>query len=454
MYNSKKYISLIEILLIISIILAISSIFVKYFLVNPNTYFDILNKNNVYLEVKDSLYKKMDSMLNEKNIHIDIKESIITEEDIKKEAENSINGFTDYLKTGQNNIKPIDTDMYKNRVSDILKSIINGALNKSNKELSLNDRLQIENTSLVDKGYSDVKMLNIENTNQKLKFDNILLVNNNSKDMNSKLVIEKLMTPSEAEAKVREILRQKGLTEEQAIQKAKEKGITQEQAIRILEGYGVKIDGDSESSNNNSQNSSGKSSDMQKSNTSGNDKAATDNNSENTSKNTSENNITQSPNSRNEIISIDSILNKLLDEANSNIDKEIEKLNLNKLAQSSKLQNVAKVTSILFKLHWLFLLLPFVLSAIIVKINGKNYKRSLKYIGQAFIISGTILFIIFFGGYISKFYENVNINTIYLKSMISDTAKYFLLVLCKSSIAVFFIGTILFLPTRKIKEGN
>ena len=55
------------------------------------------------------------------------------------------------------------------------------------------------------------------------------------------------MTQSEAEAKVRDILKQKGLTEEQAIEKATKKGITEEQALKILAGYGITIDGKSES---------------------------------------------------------------------------------------------------------------------------------------------------------------------------------------------------------------
>ena len=143
MNKTKKSISLIiEILLMFSIMLAVLSIFLKCIVLNKNTYTNILDKNNTYEQVKESIYDKIDALLSAKNINYDIKESIITEDDIKREADNVISGFIQYLETGENNIKPIDTELYKQRVKDIIENIIKPTKN----DLSFNGNLQTENT--------------------------------------------------------------------------------------------------------------------------------------------------------------------------------------------------------------------------------------------------------------------------------------------------------------------
>jgi hypothetical protein len=109
----------------------------------------MLDRNNVYGQVKESIYNKIDSVLSAKNINYDIKESIITEDDIKREADSAITGIIEYLETGENNIKPIDTHIYKQRVADILHSTIGNIVKLANKELSSNDNLNAHNTECI-----------------------------------------------------------------------------------------------------------------------------------------------------------------------------------------------------------------------------------------------------------------------------------------------------------------
>jgi len=433
MNKTKKSISIIiEILLIFSIMLAVLAIFFKVIVLNKNTYTDILNKNNTYEQVKESIYIKIDALLSTKNINYDIKESIITEDDVKREADNVISGFIQYLKTGENNIKPIDSEIYKQRVSDILHSIIGGIVKPNTNELSFNDNLQGRNIA------------SIEN---KLEFNTMLLIKDNSKDEQDQIEVEKLMTQSEAEARVREILKQKGLTEEQAIEKATKKGITEEQALRILAGYGITIDDKSEAEVNKS--SSQNSNDNQIQSKKSSDKTTGDSKKETSSNSQTENTINQIPDEKSTKSELDKVLNKLVDEAGSLIEKEVKKINMDKVLESSIIQKLAKITSIIYKMFWIFMILPIILMTILIKINGKDFNSSLKSISNGFLLAGLILFGIFFCGYALKVYEKFNINIVYLKDVVSYTIKHFLMILSTCGIATFIIGLLMFIPTIK-----
>ena len=425
-----------------SIILATLSIFLKVIVLNEKIYTNILDKNKTYEQVKETIYNKIDALLSAKNINYDIKESIITDEDIKREADNLIFGFIQYLETGENNIKPIDVELYKRRVKDVIGNIIKPTKN----ELSFNSNLQIVNTvGEVNKpGYS-----------------NMVIYKEQSKVGQSSIKVQKLMTQSEAEAKVRELLKQKGLTEEQAIDKATKKGITEEQALKILAGYGITIDDKPDLEGNKSATESSEKSNSSTEQGSENATDLSKKNSDNTTGNSSEEPSSNSqvgtaanknPADKSIKNKLDGILNKLLDEAGSSIEKEIEKINLNKVLQSSKLQKSAQITSIIYKMFWMFMVLPFILMAILIKINGKNLNSSLKYIRNAFLLAGLILLAIFFGAYVLKVYEKINIDIVYIKDIISYTIKHFLIVLSTYGLIAFIIGLFMFIP--KIKKQS
>jgi hypothetical protein len=436
MDKTKKYINLIvELLLVFSIMFAALAIFVKCIVLNKNTYTNILNKNNVYEQVKASVYDKIDAALKAKNIDYDIKEDIITEDDIRREADNIISGFVEYLETGENNIKPIDTEVYKQRVADILHSIIGNVIEPSNNDLSFNDNLLIQNMSY---------------TGNKQAFNEMIVVKEKSKVGQDALDIERLMTRDEAEARVREILKQKGLTEEQAIKKATEKGITEEQALKILADYGITIDEQpegNESTAKDSGNSQDKIDNGSNSSIQNSDNVATDNRV--SSNNQAGGTSSQTPADKSIKSQLDSIENKLLDQAGNTIEKEVEKINLDKMLSSSKLEKIAKVTSIIYKMFWFIMVLPVIFITILFKINGRDSRLGLKHIRNAFLLAGLILSAVFLGAYVFKVYEKVNINPVYIKETISYAIKHFLIVLSTYGIIIFVIGLFMFIPTAR-----
>jgi hypothetical protein len=415
-----------------SIMLAMLSVFFKYVVLDKNTYLKMLNENSTYAQVTESIYTKIDNMLKSKNINVDIKESIITEDDIKSQTDDIISGFIDYLKTGKNNIKPIDSEIYKQRVKDVLGSIIKPTKN----ELSANTNFKIQNTVY---------------TSGKLTVSNMDLYREESKVGQSSLEIQRLMTRDQAEEKVREILKEKGLTEEQAIEKAKKKGITEDQALKILAGYGITIDDEPDSKVNEN---SPKSSNDNNGNNSSESNNSNNNNSNETSKeasqnDSSQNNGNQMPVDKSVKSKSSGVFNKLIDEAGSNIEKEIANINLDKIAGSDKLQKITQITSTFFNMFWIFIMLPIILIAILIKINGRDFNSSLKSIRNAFLLSGLIMFSIFYGAYVLKIYEKININIIYFKDVTFYTIKHFLTILSISSIMIFGVGLFLIIPTIK-----
>lgn len=469
MNKTKKYMSLIvEILLIFSIILSVSAIFVKTIVLNKNTYVNLFNKNGIYEQVKESVYEKMDKELGSKSFDNDMKESIISEEDIRKEADNVITGVIQYLETGDNsNIPTIDTQVYKLRVHDILNEILGNVVKESKNELSFDSTMEPNNISWID---TELKFENMVSNEQKVQVNNMVVLKESPQNEQDYIATEKLMTPSEARSKLQSILKEKGLTEAEARQKMVEKGITEDQALQILEGYGISIDEAESSGDGTSNNSQDEASGT-------NNSSELNNNQEQASGipgQVSENiNGTDDGSEKNngrsfvskiqkEVINaimtndgssieekINSIENKILDEAGTSIDNEIQKMNLNKLMESSKFEKLAKIISIFSKMFWLFMILPIIFSLMLIKLNNKKLHASLTYIGSGFLIAGLFILTIFFGGYISRFYENININTVYFKDIISVTAKHLLNALSISGIITFGIGVILLIPVIK-----
>ena len=437
MNKTRKSISvIIAILLVCSIIFAVLSIFLRAVVLNKNTYTTILEKNDTYAQVTEAIYYKIDALLSAKNINYDIKESIITEDDIRNEFDNVISGFIQYLKTDKNDIKPVDTELYKQRVSDVLHSAVNGIVKPNTNDLSFNGNVQAEN--LVSMG-------------NKIRVDNMIISKEKSNVGQTSIEVQKLMTKDEAEAKVREILKEKGITEEQAIEMARKKGITEEQALKILAGYGITIDDKSEGNESKSESSD---------NSNVSSKQGSDNTTESSRKeqpaNSQKENIINVPPTDKSIKSpLDSIVNKLLDEAGSSIEKEVEKMDMNKMLQSSKLQKLVKIEYIIYKMFWIFMIMPIFRIAILIKIHGKDINSSLKYIRNAFLSAGLILFAIFFGAYALKSYEKFNIDIVYFKDIISYIIKHFLIVLSTYSIVIFVLGLFLFIPTiKKVSKQN
>lgn len=275
MSKKKKFLNFIlEVMLTFSIILLVISIFLRSIVLDKNTYLNILGKNNTYSYIKDAVYEKMDKTLGS-SIDNNIKESIISEEDIKREADSLIGSFILYFKTGENNIQPIDMKIYKDRVENVIDSMLTSFSASSD-----------------EKDYP--KVIHGDSTVAKttgLQFNNMVVIKEKSKGEQASFSTEKLMTSAEAKDRIKALLQEKGLTVAQARQKMIEKGITNEQAIKMLEGYGITIDDGtvSSESNSSSNNNSSSSSSGSKPVTSGNNNNSIESSNDNSNNQYSDN---------------------------------------------------------------------------------------------------------------------------------------------------------------------
>ncbi|RII34422.1 hypothetical protein D2A34_14875 [Clostridium chromiireducens] len=467
MNKTKRYVSLIiEILLIISIIFAVLSVFIKGILFNKNIYLTIFNENGTYQYIKETIYEKMDKVIGAKNVDISMKESIITDEDIKKEADNAIEGVIQYLKTGdRDEVKPVDTTIYKERVKEILNTILDTSSNKSSNELSFNDTLETTN---ITSSENELNLRNMALRKDNIQYNNMVYTKSNSKNGQDSILIEKLMTPNEAKSKVQSLLKEKGLTIEQARQKMIEKGITEAEAIKILEGYGISVDensippGSGTIENEKDQTSGGLNDNENKKNEASNN--IENNSAVNSSESANGSNIGKSflgelqQEILNEIANNDGSnlqekISKIEDRAIGKldiiIDNEMQKFSVDKLMQSNTFEVLAKITSLFTKMFWVFMVLPFMLITLLVKLNNRGLQSYLVYTGRSFIISGLVMLIIFLGAYISKFYENINISIVYFQDIFVVTAKYFLSILSALGAVTLLIGLVMLIPVIK-----
>ncbi|OOM16526.1 hypothetical protein [Clostridium saccharobutylicum] len=477
MKESHKYTSIIvKILLMLSIMLAVLTIFINCFVLNKNTYINMLNKDDTYKKVTESIYSKIDSVLKEKNINYDIKESLITEDDIKKEADTAITGLVEYLKTGENNMAPVDTTVYKQRVSDILKSFVGGSNllsentsqdeknNLASGDIAFNDQLQSTNLSCSE---GKITAQDLDNAQGKVETQNMIYVQNKSDFGSNNMIVEKLASRSEIEDQVRKKLAEKGISEDQARQMLKDRGISEEQAWKMLGEQGITPDDDKKDEANNDSSQKG-TSDTTNANAAKSQSNSDDNSSQESSPNqnkikegssTSNSNDNDNGNLQDKLNGIsddkksiiqnqlDSIVNKLTDEAGNIIDKEVQKISLNSLMNSSKIQTIAKVISVFYKMRLAFIITPIVLAIALLMLE-KNVISIVKWIGISLLFSGVFLLAISLGGNMFKIYNIINVNTDYLKDIICNTVKNFLSILSIFGIITFVVGAILLIPTR------
>ncbi|WP_252215965.1 hypothetical protein [Clostridium sp. VAP41] len=431
---------IIIILLMSSIIFSIASTFVNLVVLNKNMYLKLLDKGDAYTKVEDKLYEKMDSLLGS-DVDESIKKSIITDEDIRRESDIVLICILNNLKTGENNKPVIDTDIYKNRVKDVLKSII-GYESPSNNNLSFNDKFNIQNMNSIK---------------SETEHNDILVIDNKFNSNKESFVFENLASRAELEAQGRAMLREKGLTESQARQKMAEKGISEEQIWNMLKEDGYLDEEDTSDSNNtNSSSQNNGSNDNVDQNSKVNKTNEAEQQLEVKEKNLSNGKVKEIINS---VISdkgksfeekINSMSDKLSEEAGKFIDEEIEKLTLSKLIDSNLFKVLAGVTSMLHKINLMSIVASIILIGVLAKLNNGNIKITVKNVGQVLMIVGMMFILILFAGYLVIGSKEINIGPEYLKEIMTLIINKFLAISLIGSLITLVIGIISFLFSKRI----
>lgn len=268
----------ISMLMMFSIMCTILVSFLKFTVFNPDTYLNILDSEEIHERIYDTIQGNMAYALTINNISNDVKDNVISLEEVKTEVNNIVRDFVLYLKTGENNIKPVNTDIYADRFNNNLMRFIK---------------------------------------------DNSIHVNSELKEH-------------------LEIL---------------------EEDVKIV------------------------------------------------------------------------------------INNELQIINIDEVVKLSPVNKIATLVSLYMnKVFTILISASVVLALLLVIIWGKNFVEATRWIGNSFISAGLLITIVFFSGYVSKFYANIVISIEYIRNFVGFTIKEFLLVLTTYGVAALVIGLILLIP--------
>lgn len=465
MKKSKKFANIIlSIVLVFTIILTVLSGIIRFSATNKGIYLKLLEDSNTYSNVEQALSNKMVAILGN-DISENLKESIITEEDIRKEANVALDCILSDLISGQANIPQIDTTIYKERIAEALNTLT-GFEAKIRSDKNLTSSIQSNDMCLTP--------INTVNSNDKLIGESMFNIHNLNENKNNDLILVNVATRAELEAQGRAMLKEKGMTEEEARRKAAERGISEQDVWNYLEENGYL---DEESQNEESSDSgvqkdevSDKDADSSNSSNTTNSNETINNNVQADKSNTSndnKNNETKVSKKRiQEIVTsvlmdgnknfdekVNEISSKLMEEAEKIINAEMEKLNFSKVINSNEFNVAIKITSALYNNFYVLLLLIVIICVLIFFVNKESAVNGLGIIGSSVLVAGVIMSLIFGYVYMSKVYTHIdiNLNKAYFEPMFLQCAEYFSNILCASSIIILFLGLIINICTMKMK---
>lgn len=460
MKSSKKFTNIIlSILLVVTIILAALSGIVRFAATNKAVYLNLLEESNTYSIVEEAMSNKMAAILGD-DISENLKKSIIKEEDIRKEADVVLDCVISNLISGQVVLPQIDTEIYKERVADALKSLT-GFEVESNNDNNLTSSIQFNDVYLTS--------INVLEKNDRLINENMFNAGNLNNNKNNNFVLVNMASRAELEAKGRALLRENGLTEEEARRKAAERGISEKDVWNYLE-YNGYLDEESESEdsldidspNYDTYGNPEDSSNAPSSNAS-NDVLSESGQADNYNK---DNESKVSKKKIQEIVTsvlmddnknfdekVNEISLRLMEEAEKIIDAEMEKLNFSKVINSNEFKAAIKITSILYNNFYILLLIIAVICLLILFINKVSIFDGAVIIGKSVFISGIIMSLAFGGIYLSKVYTciDINLNKVYFESMFLVSAEYFSRLLCIVSIIILLVGLTAYIFMMKKK---
>ena len=147
---------------------------------------------------------------------------------------------------------------------------------------------------------------------------------------------------------------------------------------------------------------------------------------------------------------IENEINILKSEINQIIKSELEIINTDIIVNSSTGIILSKIIKLFVNG---FYLIPVIMVGVLIVILNfiwkKDMMRFMQWTGNGTIAAGLFLFLVFFSGYISGFYNNVSIYTIYLRDFVSSLIKNWILILWLSGIVIIVLGTLMLIPLIK-----
>lgn len=157
---------------------------------------------------------------------------------------------------------------------------------------------------------------------------------------------------------------------------------------------------------------------------------------------------------RDNSIYIDSNIQNELDILKSDISQiiksEVEIINSDIIINSSICAVLSKITSLFVRTIYLIpIILVGVFALMLAFIWRNDIIRLFQWIGNSIIAAGLFIFIIFFSGYISRFYNNVIIDIIYLREFVASLIESWTIILSLSGVIISIVGFLMLIPIIK-----
>lgn len=147
---------------------------------------------------------------------------------------------------------------------------------------------------------------------------------------------------------------------------------------------------------------------------------------------------------------IQSELNILKSDISQIIKSELEIINSDIIINSSICAILSKITSLFVRTLYLApIILAVVFILMLAFIWRNDIRRFFQWLGNSIIASGLFIFIIFFSGYISGFYNNVIIDIIYLREFVASLIKSWTIILTLSGAITSTVGFLMLIPIIK-----
>ena len=152
--------AVIAMVMMFSITLTIIISFVNFTVLNPNAYLNILESKEIHNRIYDTIQGNMAYALTVNNISNEVKENVISLEEVKTEVNNIVRETVLYFKTGENNIKPVNADVYSERFNNNLKEFIKNNSIHVNSELEEHLKILEEDVKIVID--NELQIINID----------------------------------------------------------------------------------------------------------------------------------------------------------------------------------------------------------------------------------------------------------------------------------------------------
>ena len=147
---------------------------------------------------------------------------------------------------------------------------------------------------------------------------------------------------------------------------------------------------------------------------------------------------------------IQSELNILKSDIRQIIKSELEIINSDIIINSSICAILSKITSLFVRTLYLAPIILAVVFILMLAFTWRNdIRRFFQWLGNSIIASGLFIFLIFFSGYISGFYNNVIIDIIYLREFVASLIKSWTIILTLSGAITSTVGFLMLIPIIK-----